>query len=272
MRRPRALRPPEIDGPAESAAEQGRLVRKPLSLSVVIPTLNDADRLGACLEPLSSAARRGIDLEVLMVDGGSTDDTRAALERFGAVQDEGAVRDERAVRESLGGATVWIDAPGETRGARMQQGARAAKGEWLLFLRPECMLDRGWDATVVVFASEERNRDRAAVFNLAPLGKTAEVAAARLAFRIRNRWLGLPHGRQGLLIRRRHLSHIGGVPDLKSGEDLVLARRMGARRTALFDVAVRVNLDTGRPGFANALKVLLFSLRVPARWLQGLGD
>lgn len=254
MRRPRALRPPEIDGPSESPAENGRLVRKPLSLSVVIPTLNDADRLDACLEPLQSAARRGIDLEVLVVDGGSTDGTRDALERFAEF------------------STVWLDAPGHTRGARMQQGARAAKGEWLLFLRPESMLDRGWDATVVVFASEERNRDRAAVFNLAPLGKTAEVAAARRAFRIRNRWLGLPHGRQGLLIRRRHLSHIGGVPDLASGEDMVLARRMGARRTALFDVAVRVNLDAGRPGFANAVKLLLFSLRVPARWLQSLGD
>jgi glycosyltransferase involved in cell wall biosynthesis len=261
MRRPRALNRSEIDAAAETPAENGRLVRKPLSLTVVIPTVDDADRLGACLEPLRSAARRGIDLEVLVVDGGSADGTQEVLDRF--------ARDEDGVAPIM--ATL-LRAPGESRGARMQHGARVAKGEWLLFLRPESMLDRGWDATVVVFASEARNRDRAAVFNLAPLGKTAEVAAARRAFRIRNRWLGLPHGRQGLLIRRRHLSHIGGVPDLESGEDLVLTRRMGSRRTALFDVAVRVNLDADRPQLANALKLLLFSLRVPARWLQRLGD
>jgi glycosyltransferase involved in cell wall biosynthesis len=248
--RPRSLQPKELP----AGADQSAPAPKRLSLSVVIPTLNDADRLAGCLEPLASAARRGIDLEVLVVDGGSTDGTVEIAERI-----EGLT------------LRVIVD-EAASRGARMQMGARAATAEWVLFLRPESWLDRGWDATIVVFASEERNRDRAAVFDLAPLGRTEDAVRGRRFIRWRNRWLGLPDGRQGFLIRRRHLSHLGGVPDLRNGESLVMARRMGARRIALFDVAVRVNTDAKRSVWGNGLKLALFSLRIPARWLQGIGD
>jgi glycosyltransferase involved in cell wall biosynthesis len=237
---------------ADIAAD--RPAPKPLSLSVVIPTLNDAARLTGCLEPLASAARRGIDLDVVVVDGGSTDATLEIAERIAGLK------------------VHVIVAESAPRGSRMQTGARAAAGEWLLFLRPESWLDRGWDATIVVFASEERNRDRAAVFDLAPLGRTEDAVRGRRFARWRNRWLGLPDARQGFLIRRRHLSHLGGVPDLRSGETLVLARRMGTRRIALFDVPARVNSDPQRSAWKNGLKLFLFSLRVPARWLQGIGD
>ena len=258
--RPRALRSREDD--VESATD--RPAPKRLSLSVVIPTLNDADRLAQCLEPLASATRRGIDLDVVLVDGGSTDGTLAIAER---------VAGRESGEQGVGGLAVQVlVAEGAGRGARLQAGARAAAGEWLLFLRPESWLDRGWDATIVVFASEERNRDRAAVFDLAPLGRTEDAVRGRRIARWRNRWLGLPDARQGFLIRRRHLSHLGGVPDLRSGESLVLARRMGTGRIALFDVAVRVYTDAQRSLWANAVKLFLFSLRIPARWLQGFGD
>lgn len=259
--RPRPLRTREAD--VEAATD--RPAPKRLSLSVVIPTLNDADRLAGCLEPLASAARRGIDLDVVVVDGGSTDGTLAVAEHFAGRESAG---DQEIGRLEI---QVLVD-EGAGRGARMQAGARAAVGEWLLFLRPDSWLDRGWDATIVVFASEERNRDRAAVFDLAPLGRTEDAVRGRRIARWRNRWLGLPDGRQGFLIRRRHLSHLGGVPDLRSGEALVLARRMGSRRIALFDVAARVNTDAQRPSWANGVKLFLFSLRIPARWLQGFGD
>lgn len=249
MRRPRPLR-------TDAAAAVGPPGSRRLSLSVVIPTLNDADRLARCLAPLASAPRQGLELEILVIDGGSTDATVAIAETHGA----------RILSE-----------PGP-RGARFATGAKAATGEWLLLLRPETALDRGWDATLMVFASEERNRERGAVYGFAIDPEDAEPAAARRAewlMRIRNRWLGLPSGVQGLVIRRRFLVHLGSVPPLERGEDLVLARALGLGRLSLFDIAARVRLADRPRGTVSrllaALRLVLFIVRVPPRWLQHLG-
>src|SRR5690606_21301661 len=108
-----------------------------------------------------------------------------------------------------------------------------------LLLRPDTVLDPGWDATLMVFAHDDRNRERGAVYTYRAEGNSAhEDAAARRAeraMRFRNRWLGLPSSAQGLVIRRRFLAHLGGVPDLERGEDLVLGRRLGTGRISLFD-------------------------------------
>jgi hypothetical protein len=85
--------------------------------------------------------------------------------------------------------------------------------------------------------------------------------------------MGLPSGAQGLVIRRRFLVHLGGFPDLERGEDLVLARELGLVRMVVFDVAARVRAeDWPRAAVLGALRIVLFRLRVPPRWLQRLGD
>ncbi|NQW10730.1 MAG: glycosyltransferase [Alphaproteobacteria bacterium] len=249
MRRPRPLR-------TDAAAAVGPPGSRRLSASVVIPTLNDGDRLARCLAPLASGPRRGLNLEVLVVDGGSTDDTATIAEAHGA----------RVLAQ-----------PGP-RGARFATGAKAAIGEWLILLRPETALEPGWDATLMVFASEERNRERGAVYSFTVEADAVDQAAARRAqrwMRIRNRWLGLPSGAQGMVIRRRFLVHLGGIPPLDWGEDLVLARRLGLGRLSLFDVGARVRLADRPYGltarFLGALRLMLFLLRVPPRWLRHLG-
>ncbi|MBA2277584.1 MAG: glycosyltransferase, partial [Chloroflexia bacterium] len=56
------------------------------SLAVIVPVLNEVDRLGPCLEGLG--AQPGTVREIIVVDGGSTDGTQALVEAF-------AVRDQR---------------------------------------------------------------------------------------------------------------------------------------------------------------------------------
>lgn len=242
--RPRALR-------RDAAAAVGPPGSRHLSLSVVVPAGGDAVRLAAGLSALASAAGRGIELEVLVVGGPGDDAARAAAGAAGA---------------------GFLEASG-SRGARFAAGAKAATGEWLLLLRPETVLEPGWDATLMVFAHEERNRERGAVYAYRAEGGGAAARRAERAVRFRNRWLGLPSGAQGLVIRRRFLVHLGGVPDLERGEDLVLARRLGLGRLTLFDVGARVPAPQGAAtALGGALRMLLFLLRLPPRWLQGLGD
>ena len=192
-----------------------------------------------------------------MVDGGSTDDTVAIAEAHGA-----------RVLVQLG-----------PRGVRSAAGAKAAIGEWLVLLRPETALEPGWDATLMVFTSEDRNRERGAVYRFAIDTDATDRRAARWLerlMRVRNRWFGLPSGAQGLVIRRRFLVHLGGVPSLDHGEDLVLARELGLGRLSLFDVAARVRLLDWPHGptahCLGALRLFLFIARIPPRWLQKLGD
>lgn len=244
--RPRAMR-------RDAAAAVGPPGSRRLSLSVVIAAAGDGDRDGerltGCLAALASAPQRGIDLEVLVVGGGPS--------AAGVVGAAGA---------------RWI-AAGGSRGARLAAGARAATGEWLLLLRPDTVLEPGWDATLMVFAHDERNRERGAVYAYRAEGGDAAARRAERAVRFRNRWLGLPSGAQGLAIRRRFLVHLGGVPDLERGEDLVLARRLELGRLTLFDVGARSRPAAGiATRLGGAFRLLLFLLRVPPRWLQRLGD
>lgn len=79
----------------------------PLPISVVIPTLNEAPRLAAAIESVRWAD------EVLIADGGSTDDTVALAERSGA----------RVVR-----------APGRTVGGQRNAAIETSRNRWILAL------------------------------------------------------------------------------------------------------------------------------------------
>lgn len=88
----------------------------PSDLSVVVPTLDEADAVGALLGDL--AIQRDVHVEVVVADGGSTDDTVSiAIERD---------------------ATV-ITAP-RGRASQMNAGADVASADWLLFLHADSRL------------------------------------------------------------------------------------------------------------------------------------
>jgi glycosyltransferase involved in cell wall biosynthesis len=86
------------------------------AVSVIVPARNEEASLGACLASL--AAQTGVDFEVIVVDDGSTDRTRAIAMSFPIVQ---------------------VDEPGPLpsgwtgKNNAVTAGAEHARGEWLLF-------------------------------------------------------------------------------------------------------------------------------------------
>lgn len=178
----------------------------PAPLSVILPTLNAADRLGPTLGAVAEALTEGLIAEVILSDGGSQDDIGAIAEGVGA--------------------TLLSGPPG--RGGQLRRAAQAARGDWLLVLHADSVPAPGWVAPVLAHLRDAP--DRAGYFDLA---FDDDSAAARLTAAWANRrarWCALPYGDQGLLIRRTTLAAAGGYRDIPLMEDVALARALGRRR------------------------------------------
>lgn len=171
----------------------------PPSLSVVVATLNEADRIGATLDSL-----RVPGVEVVVADGGSGDQTAAIA--------------------AVHGARVLIVPRG--RGVQLNAGAALARGRSLLFLHADTTLPAGFASMVERALDDPRTAVGAFRFGLDRRGVL--LRAVELAVRVRCDVFGLPYGDQALFMRREAFIALGGFAALPLMEDLDLVRR--ARR------------------------------------------
>ena len=180
------------------------------TLSIVIPALNAA----ASLSPaLASLAGLGDAAELVVVDGGSSDATRAI---------------------ALAAGARLVDAP-RGRGGQLGAGAAAARAAWLLFLHADTRLDRAAIAAVRSHISDHRNAMRAGYFRFAL--DDASRAARRLERIVawRCRALALPYGDQGLLVSRALYDAVGGYATVPLMEDVDLVKHIGRARLVELD-------------------------------------
>jgi rSAM/selenodomain-associated transferase 2 len=223
-------------------------------ISVVIPTLNAERKLTSTLAALVPAVVEGIVREAIVVDGGSTDETRVIAEAAG---------------------THLIEAP-RGRGSQLDVGARTARGDWLLFLHADTVLDPGWaeEAQGFIKRVQTGRRDEAAAafrFALDDDGAMPRFIERLVAWRCR--LFGLPYGDQGLLISRRLYRRLGGFRPLPLMEDVDLVRRLKRRELVMLQSrAVTSGERYRREGYlARSLRnlgcMLLYYLRVPPRVL-----
>src|SRR5262245_23379034 len=182
-----------------------------MMISVVIPTLNAAPYLPRTFAALVQGAADGLIKQVIVADGGSTDDTVAMAE--------------------AAGCDVVVTAAG--RGKQLRAGASAAKANWLLFLHADTALAPGWAAEAQRFMEQPQARKRAAAFRLAFDDDSPEARRVVFWARLRARVMKLPYGDQGLLISRLLYDALGGYPDLPLMEDVELVRRIGRKRLVL---------------------------------------
>ncbi len=172
-----------------------------ITLSIIIPVLNEARTLG---ETLSSLPRHP-EAEVIVVDGGSTDQTLPAAGRFPE-------------------AKVMVAPRG--RGSQMNAGALAASGELLVFLHADTLLT-GEHLRALRTAAADPDF-AAGAFELILTPPLPALRFIAWGANRRTRFLGLPYGDQVLTIRRALFMALGGFAHRRP-EDLDLVLRLKGR-------------------------------------------
>jgi len=217
-------------------------------ISVVIPTHNSAPSLPRCFDGLIGATVRGLVKEVVVADGGSTDSTLTISDAAGC----------------------HVVQAGASRAAQCIAGAKIARGDWLLFLLPQALLESGWENEAESFmASVTLERPRAASFRFAldDFSNAARRREAMVAWR--TGLFGLPYAEQGLLAPKRLYQKLGGHREV-GHEDADLVRRIGrSRLVRLRSRAINKPVDEMRS--RGALVAVAHALRVPVRVVGRLG-
>ena len=199
---------PRAGGPTRSST----CARPRPIVSVVIPTLNEA----LCL-PRAIASAASPDVEILVVDGGSSDGTVALAEDLGA---------------------LVVHAP-RGRGSQLAAGADAAHGDLLLFLHADALLPPGYVQSVRCAMADPRCAIGA--FRLRIGARGLGLRLVEWGARLRSRWLAMPYGDQGFFVRASTYREIGGFSTLPAMEDLEFLRRirrLGSVRTLSSGVVV----------------------------------
>ncbi|MGQ0718330.1 MAG: TIGR04283 family arsenosugar biosynthesis glycosyltransferase [Pseudonocardiales bacterium] len=177
------------------------MVSKPLTVSIVVPALNEAAHIEGCLRRLRGDFP---DCELVVVDGGSTDETFDL-----------AARHAHTVRSAAGRAT------------QMNAGAALTTGDILWFIHVDCqvppealaLLRRAVADSGVVGGGLQLRFDQRTL-GLDCLAISSNQRARRL------HWI---FGDQAMFVRRDVFEAVGGFPALPLMEDLEMSRILRRR-------------------------------------------
>jgi rSAM/selenodomain-associated transferase 2 len=231
-----------------------------VKLSVVIPTLDEAERIETAIrgafdappdlapDAPTGAGVRCADpdpVEVIVVDGGSSDATRALAAAAGA----------RVLECERG------------RARQLREGVRSSRGDVLLLLHADTRLPHGWRTAVRDALRDERvvgGAFRLRFDERTPVFRFIEFGAA-----LRARLWRLPYGDQALFVRRAALDAIGGIPAVPVMEDLDLVQQMKRTgRLALLSAPAVTSARRYRAG--GPLRTMLRHWFVAAAWTLGV--
>ncbi len=168
-----------------------------MSISIIIPTLNEAGCIAATIRCLRGQQPG----EIIVADGGSSDAT---------------------VSEAGEADRVLAAAPG--RALQLNAGAALARENILLFLHADCTLEAGALAEAARLLANPRVLAGCFAMTVPAAGWQYRLLEACASARVR--LTGLAYGDQGLYLRRADFERLGGFPALRFMEDVFFSRRL----------------------------------------------
>ncbi len=221
--------------------------------------MNEARNLPATLANILLAR----NVEVIVVDGGSKDDTVQIAELFG----------------------VKVLSAAANRAIQMNLGAKAATGDILLFLHADTRLPAQFHIMIAkaLFAGSKSNSlvkvPVAGAFRLQIDAPLLSLRLIEFGINWRSRWLQMPYGDQAIFLKPQLFYALGGFPDIPIMEDfefMLRLRQLG--RIVIIPVPVLTSarrwqkLGVFKTTLINQVAIIAYFLRIPpkqiAQWYR----
>ncbi|MBH8555032.1 TIGR04283 family arsenosugar biosynthesis glycosyltransferase [Nostocaceae cyanobacterium CENA357] len=167
-------------------------------ISIIIPTLNEQENIKAAI----ATTQPSTNIEVIVVDGGSQDDTVKIAQSLGV-----------KVISSLSGRAI-----------QMNTGAIAASGEILLFLHADTRLPIGFDEMIRTALQQPKTVGGA--FALHINDPSWGLRWVERGVYWRSHFLQMPYGDQAIFLTKPIFQQIGNFPELPIMEDFELMQRL----------------------------------------------
>ncbi len=169
-------------------------------ISIIIPVLNEAGYVGALCDALQPLRQRGH--EVILVDGGSTDQTIAIAQS----------QTDKVVSAPRG------------RALQMRAGAAAARGSIFWFLHADS--DFPEKADQLILAALENHGAQWGRFDIALSDRHPMLACVAFMMNLRSSLTSIATGDQGIFVRRSLYQQVGGIPSIPLMEDIAFSRTL----------------------------------------------
>jgi rSAM/selenodomain-associated transferase 2 len=212
------------------------------SLSIIIPVLNEAATIVAALEALAPLRARGS--EIIVVDGGSGDDTAALAKPF----------------------ADFVIASARGRAVQMNAGAGVARGDVLLFLHADTRLPQ--DAERLILDGLARSKRAWGRFDVAIEGAHPLLPVIAATMNLRSRLTGISTGDQAMFVTREAFDSVGGFPEIVLMEDITFARNL-KRVSRPLCLSARVTTSGRRWEQHGVLRTMLLMWRLRLAYFLG---
>jgi len=210
-------------------------------ISIIIPTINEANNLPLLLSDLSSIQKEG---EIIIVDCGSADKTIDIANIYGA--------------------KVCISKE-KNRGLQLDIGAKNSKGDWLIFLHADTRLTHDWFKNTNPFL--KGNKNSIYYFKFKINHKKIIYRVLEILVNFRSKYFKKPYGDQGLIINRATYFKNNGFRKIPLMEDVDFLKRLNKKNLKQLNSPIFISSRKWERTniFLQAIKNLHFR----RRWLKG---
>ena len=211
-------------------------------ISIIIPTINEANNLPLLLSDLSSIQKEG---EIIIVDCGSEDKTIDIANIYGA--------------------KVYI-AKEKNRGLQLDIGAKNSKGDWLIFLHADTRLTHDWFKKINSFL--EGNKNSIYYFEFKINHKKIIYRVLEILVNFRSKFFKQPYGDQGLIIHRTIYFKNNGFRKIPLMEDVDFLRRLNKQKD-LKQLNLPIFISSRKWESTNIFLQAIKNWHFRRRWLKG---
>ncbi len=211
-------------------------------ISIIIPTINEANNLPLLLSDLSSINKEG---EIIIVDCGSEDKTIDIANIYGA--------------------KVFISKE-RNRGLQLDIGAKNSKGEWLIFLHADTRLTHDWFKKIKSFLEE--NKNIIYYFEFKINHKKIIYRVLEILVNIRSKFFKQPYGDQGLIIHRTIYFKNNGFRNIPLMEDVDFLKRLKQKKD-LKQLNFPIFISSRKWERTNFFLQAIKNWHFRRRWLKG---